>query len=86
MVVILEMKQICPNCKQSYAEFRTGYTYRDIFEMRWKPADPQSAWLYKRKRSILGMWHQLKKEMWLEHLANCKNLSYTINYGDFKEY
>lgn len=45
----------------TYAEFRTGLTYRDVYGMLWDRK-------YKRRRTVLGKWRQIKLEMWDEFL------------------
>lgn len=60
----------CPHCGTSYAEFRTGLTYADVFVMLWSPEDDPSTWQYKRRRTVLGKWHQIKREWWKYHLSD----------------
>jgi hypothetical protein len=47
-----------------YKDFRTGLKYKDVYHMAYCRE-------YKRRSTILGMWHQLKKEWWQEHLERC---------------
>jgi hypothetical protein len=61
----------CPNCGVYYDDFRTGFTFTDIFQMFWKPEHDPSKWKYKRRNTVLGKWHQIKLEMWNEHLEHC---------------
>lgn len=61
----------CPRCGLSYADFRTGYTYADIFGMFWVGSDDPAEWVYKRRHTVLGKWHQIKLELWSEHLDTC---------------
>ena len=63
----------CPICGISYNEFRTGFLYVDIYQMFWEPEHDPSKWKYKRRNTILGRWHQIKLEMWNDHLENCSN-------------
>jgi hypothetical protein len=28
-------------------------------------------WRYKRRNTVLGLWHQIKKSLWNEHLDLC---------------
>lgn len=43
-----------------YDSFRTGLTFaRVLREMR-------GSFRYRRRRSVLGFWHQLKLDMWHE--------------------
>ena len=43
-----------------YDEFRTGLTYKDVYEML-KRSEKHKA---KRRRSVLGYWHELKLELY----------------------
>ena len=61
----------CPHCGLSYAEFRTGETFQSIKDSLWVGSDDPADWKYKRKGTVLGRWHQLKKELWVEHVENC---------------
>lgn len=51
---------------------RTGLCYRDVFEMFWVGHDDATLWVNKRRNTILGRWHQIKLEMWSEHLQLCE--------------
>lgn len=64
--------ETCKVCGLIYRSFRTGLTYRDIFEwLRDESKDPAD-WTYKRRGTILGRWHQEKKTMWQTHLDECE--------------
>lgn len=66
------MSDRCPHCGLQYADFRTGLTYQDVYDMYWSGSDDPSDWKYKRRGTILGKWHQLKLEMWKRHLEGCE--------------
>lgn len=66
-----KLDAICPYCDFHYRDLRTGYTYQNIYEMFWVYDDDPSTWRYKRRHTILGKWHQLKMEMWQEHVDAC---------------
>jgi hypothetical protein len=42
-------------------------TYRDVYLMFWDCSTDTSEWKYKRPGTILGKWHQIKKEMFERH-------------------
>lgn len=44
-----------------YDRFRTGYTYRDVYHMIYGRK-------HKRRRGVLGYWHELKQKMYAEYL------------------
>jgi hypothetical protein len=47
-----------------YDKFRTGFTYRDVWEMMRDDSDDRSTWKYKTRGVVLGMWHELKLQMY----------------------
>lgn len=47
-----------------YAQFRTGLTYRDVYEMLWSPDEDRATWRHKSRGVVLGKWHQIKREMY----------------------
>lgn len=50
----------------SYDKFRTGLSYSDVRSMLWSQNDDPGTWRYKRRHTVLGLWHSLKKDMWAE--------------------
>lgn len=67
----------CPNCNIDYADFRTGLSYSDVRATFWRVEPP---WHSARRHSVLGRWHEIKQEMWAEHLANCERLQQQVDY------
>lgn len=47
-----------------YDGFRTGLTYRQVWEMLRDDSDDSTRWRYKRRGTILGMWHQIKLQLY----------------------
>ena len=62
----------CPECGLRYRDLRTGLTYEDVFLMFWRGPDDPSQWRYKKRHTVLGKWHQIKREMWAQHLSECE--------------
>jgi hypothetical protein len=52
----------------TYAEFRTGLSYRDVYQMLWSGSDDPRDWRYKGRHTVLGLWHQLKQQLWQQYL------------------
>ena len=52
----------------SYEDFRTGLTYRDVYQMLWSGSDDPKDWRYKRRHTVLGCWHQLKLQLYAQYL------------------
>jgi hypothetical protein len=66
------MKRKCGACGICYEDFKTGFTYADVYAMLWSGSEDPSTWKYKRRRTVLGLWHSLKSQMWEAHLAACE--------------
>lgn len=49
-----------------YDAFRTGLSYRMVWEMMRDESDDPSKWKYKRRGTVLGMWHELKLQMYYQ--------------------
>jgi hypothetical protein len=62
----------CPFCGLTYGDFKTGLTYQEVFICLWTQSEDPSDWRYKKRRTILGYWHSLKKAAWLEHKQMCE--------------
>jgi hypothetical protein len=48
----------------AYDKFVTGLTYDDVKQMLWSHDSDPKTWRYRRRGTVLGLWHQLKLEMW----------------------
>ena len=59
----------CPVCRLTYGQFRTGLTYYEVYLMI-DGLNPEQ-WTYKRRGTVLGKWHQIKREFWERHLEEC---------------
>lgn len=55
-----------------YRQLNTGLTYQAVHDMMKDYRDDPADWTYKRRHTVLGKWHQLKKEMWAYHLWECE--------------
>ncbi len=53
----------------SYAEFRTGLMFRDVYHML-------ATRKYRRRHGVLGYWRQLKLEMWEEYQRRLDTIAY----------
>lgn len=62
----------CPECGMKYRDFRTGLNYSAVFENLWRTSEDPSRWLYKRRSNVLGLWHEMKQDLWEEHIDWCK--------------
>jgi hypothetical protein len=46
--------------------------FGEVRMMLWVGNPDYSKWRYKRRRTVLGLWHQIKKSMWDEHVLICE--------------
>ena len=60
--------KVCPHgCGLTYRKLKTGLRYFDVFVMLMDYSDDRAEWKYKRRGTILGHWHAIKKSMWDYH-------------------
>ena len=57
----------------TYRQFRTGLTYRDVYEMLCVNSDDPKNWRYKRRGTVLGFWHQIKLQLWERYQDDKEN-------------
>lgn len=60
-------------CGMEYQDFRTGLSYRDVYETLWVNSNDPGEWNYKRRGTVLGRWRELKLAMWASHKAECEH-------------
>lgn len=48
----------------AYDRFRTGLTFADVKEMLKSHSTDPKDWKYRRRGTVLGFWHQLKRQMY----------------------
>ena len=61
----------CP-CGASYRDLKTGLTFAEVKAMMRVHSEDPRDWRYKRRRSVLGYWHQIKREMWETLHRSCE--------------
>ena len=52
-----------------YDKFRTGLDFATVRAMLWTPSDDPREWRQKRRKAVLGLWRQLKLEMYERYTA-----------------
>lgn len=69
----------CPHCGITYEKFKTTncdtarpYTYAEIRMLLWVGSDDYDTWKYKRRNTVLGLWHAIKKSQWQQHEYECE--------------
>ena len=65
--------KVCPLCGTRYTDLRTGLMFAEVKQMLWVDSDDTKLWRYRRRHTVLGLWHALKLDMWEEHLDYCYN-------------
>lgn len=64
--------QSCSFCGLTYKRLKTGLTYQQVHDLLKDYSDDPTDWTYKRRGTVLGKWHQIKKELWERHLYECQ--------------
>lgn len=61
-------------CGERYEKFRTGETFASVRRMMRNLPDPnRPGWFrQKRRRCVLGYWHELKQRMWTMRHGWCE--------------
>lgn len=63
----------CDQCGLAYKDFKTGFSYQDIFDMLWSGHDDPQFWRHKGRHQVLGLWFEIKRDMWKEHIELCQD-------------
>lgn len=65
----------CPGCYRRcrYRDFRAfeGDPFESVRAMLWVNDDDPGRWKYKSRGVILGLAHQIKREMWEDFTNRC---------------
>jgi hypothetical protein len=61
-------------CGCTYAQHRTGLTFRDVRRMMFDQEDPNRSgwWRQKRRHSVLGYWREMKIHLWYSVHGYCE--------------
>src|SRR4051812_44868403 len=57
-----------PSPRIPYEDFRTGLSFAEVRRMLWVYSSDPKDWRYKRRGTVLGLWHQIKKELYARYL------------------
>lgn len=84
MSVCYKDTEVCLVCGITYKQFRCSIqTFQEARNLLYTGIEDPIKWRYKRRRSVLGIWHAMKKMEWEYHLQECSCL-YTGKYDDTK--
>ena len=61
----------CPHCGMKYKDLRTGLNFSAVRDMLWIGDTDPIRWRYKRRGSVLGLWFEIKRSMWTDHIELC---------------
>jgi hypothetical protein len=61
----------CPNCDMPYKDLKTGLDFQAVKDMLWIQDPDSEFWRHKRRGSVLGLWFEIKRGMWADHLEMC---------------
>lgn len=61
----------CPNCGMAYKDLKTGLDFQAVKDMLWIQDKDSDFWRHKRRGSVLGLWFEIKRGMWADHLKMC---------------
>lgn len=68
------------SCGVVYDDFRTGQTFASVRRlMRDDPHPVHGGWRSKRRRGVLGYWHQLKQRMFELAHGYCEEMLSTTS-------
>jgi len=81
----------CPKCGMAYDDLKTGLDFQAVKDMLWIQDSNPEYWRHKRRGSVLGLWNEIKRGMWADHLEMCggKQLTekeYLEHLEQFDEY
>lgn len=59
-----------------YDDLKTGENYHSVRDMLWVGVEDPAYWRYKRRHTVLGLWHSIKQGLWEEHIYRCSKGEY----------
>lgn len=59
----------CEYCGLKYRYLRTGLNFQMVKDMLWIADEDPDRWRHKGRSSVLGLWYEIKRAMWDDHLA-----------------
>ena len=62
----------CPVCSLMYGDLRTGMDFAGVQQMLWVGSDDRTLWKHKGRHTVLGLWRQIKIDLWTRHLKDCR--------------
>lgn len=63
----------CSTCGLKYGDFRTGMDFQAVKDMLWTGDEDPDKWRHKRRNTVLGLWFQIKRSMWQDHVEMCED-------------
>jgi hypothetical protein len=53
---------------RGYASFQTGLDFATVRSFLWAVEEDPTKWRYKRRNTVLGLWREMKQQLWQQHL------------------
>jgi len=72
----------CPKCGMRYTNMKTGLDFGTVQDMLFVDTNDRDFWRQKGRSSVLGLWYEIKRSMWLDHLQMCGD---TVAQQDYLE-
>lgn len=61
----------CEYCGARYRDMKTGLDFQAVKDMLWVEDPDPDRWRHKGRHSVLGLWYEIKRQMWTDHLHLC---------------
>ena len=61
----------CEVCGMTYKEMKTGLDFGAVQDMLFVESNDPQFWRQKGRSSVLGVWFEIKRSMWRDHLEMC---------------
>jgi len=59
----------CEYCGLKYKDLKTGLDFQMVKDMLWIADEDPDRWRHKGRHSVLGLWFEIKRSMWEDHIA-----------------
>lgn len=63
----------CENCGMKYRDLRTGLDFKAVQDMLFVSTPDPNQWRQKGRHSVLGLWFEIKRNMWDDHISMCED-------------
>lgn len=64
----------CEYCGLRYRNLKTGLDFQAVKDMLWVGSNDPDFWRHKGRHSVLGLWFEIKRNMWQDHIELCREM------------